>query len=123
MSFSVLPHGQRDDVKPFTLSTHPQSLEDMKTLLKLSRIAEPTYENTQEDQKYGVTRDWIQHIKQKWINFDWCAHYYLGVFQEFDIASMTERGHKSIRDLTCVSQDANRGKVKLASKLQSSSPG
>jgi microsomal epoxide hydrolase len=71
MPFSTVPNGAKNAIKPFTVSVPQQTLDDMRTLLTVSRIALPSYENTQSEQEYGVSRKWMESIKEKWIDFDW----------------------------------------------------
>ncbi|ERF69832.1 hypothetical protein EPUS_08033 [Endocarpon pusillum Z07020] len=71
MSFSTLPSGVNHAIKPFTLNTPAAEIEELKTLIKHSRIAVPTFENSQKDGKYGIDREWMQNIKEKWLKFDW----------------------------------------------------
>jgi microsomal epoxide hydrolase len=71
MSFSSLPSGSNDAIQPFTLHTPREELDELKMLVGLSKIAVPTFENSHKDGKYGIDRDWMQNIKEKWINFDW----------------------------------------------------
>lgn len=71
MSFSDLPRQGNDAIKPFAIRTAPEALDELKTLLKLSKIALPTFENSQKDGKHGIDRERLQAIKEKWIDFDW----------------------------------------------------
>ena len=71
MSFSSLPGGIDEAIKPITLHTPSEALDELKTLVELSRIAKPTFENLQKDGKYGIDREWMQRIKNKWVKFDW----------------------------------------------------
>lgn len=71
MSFSSLPGGSNDAIKPFTIHTDPEILDELETLLKLSRVAVPTFENSQKGGKLGIDRQRLQSIKEKWIDFDW----------------------------------------------------
>lgn len=46
----------------------------MNTLVELSHLAAPNYENTGADksQEFGVTRDWLAAAKERWQNnFIW----------------------------------------------------
>jgi microsomal epoxide hydrolase len=55
---------------PFKVSLPDSSLEELKTLLKLTKLAPPTYEGTQLN--LGVTRKWIEQTKARWEDvFDW----------------------------------------------------
>jgi microsomal epoxide hydrolase len=50
-----------------------KKLSDFKTLLELSPIGVPTYENTTRlDGQYGVGRQWLIDMKDTWVNkYDW----------------------------------------------------
>lgn len=65
MAFSTLPNGGKDAIKAFSISTPQQELDELKTLVQLSRIAVPTFENSQSDGRYGVKWEWMQTIKDK----------------------------------------------------------
>ncbi|KAA8645986.1 epoxide hydrolase family protein [Aspergillus tanneri] len=72
--FSKLPAAATIAPTPFTSSIPQDQLDDLRTLLKLSKIAPPTYENTQTDRRFGVTSDWLTTVREKWLNdFDWRA--------------------------------------------------
>lgn len=71
MSFSSLPSGSNDAVKPFKIESSQEVLDELKTLVRHSKIGVPTFENLQKDGKYGVDREWMQNIKDQWIRFDW----------------------------------------------------
>lgn len=56
--------------KPFTLNISDKDLSEWRQLLELSRIGPLTYEA--QDDKYGVTQEWITNAKDHWLNkFDW----------------------------------------------------
>jgi microsomal epoxide hydrolase len=58
--------------KPFKVAIPDSKLEELKYLLKYSKLAPNTYESSQEDRKYGITSHWIQEAKDTWENnFDW----------------------------------------------------
>jgi len=70
-SFGTLP-ATAQAIKPFTVSVPGEELDAFKTLLKLSKVATPTYESSQEDRRYGVTSAWMVNAKDHWLNnFDW----------------------------------------------------
>ncbi len=71
MSFSTLPNGANDAIQPFILKTSADAVEELKTLIKYSKIAVPTFENSHKDGKYGTDREWMQKIKEKWLDLDW----------------------------------------------------
>ncbi|KAJ7935569.1 epoxide hydrolase [Mycena leptocephala] len=57
---------------PVTRKLHrPNSrIQELKTLLRLAKVAPPTYESLRPDAKFGVTTDWIQNAKKEWEAFD-----------------------------------------------------
>ena len=70
-SFSQLPRGAHN-IKPYHVDIADSEIEDLKTLLSASKVADSTYESLQEDGKYGVTSEWIKEAKEYWLNqFDW----------------------------------------------------
>ena len=72
MSYSKLPRTPKIPIEPFTLN-HPQSeLDDLKTLVKLTRIPKKTFENVSPpSSKFGISHDWISEAKDAWAEFDW----------------------------------------------------
>ncbi|KAF2010210.1 hypothetical protein BU24DRAFT_496971 [Aaosphaeria arxii CBS 175.79] len=70
--FSTIPANATQQPTPFGLHVDEQKLQDFKTLLRLSPVARETYENQQEDRRFGVTRKWMLDAKEYWENsFDW----------------------------------------------------
>ena len=58
--------------KSFTLNIPNQGIEDWRQLLKLSKLAPETWEGSQEDRRYGVTRKWLAETKDYWLNtYSW----------------------------------------------------
>jgi microsomal epoxide hydrolase len=44
----------------------------METLIRLSKLAPQTYENSQPDMRYGVTTDWLVTMKDQWLkSYNW----------------------------------------------------
>ncbi|KAK4503298.1 hypothetical protein PRZ48_006726 [Zasmidium cellare] len=74
--FGSLPPKTTSNIKPFQLAIPETEVNDMKSLLKLSRLAGPVYENSLPGGKshLGVRRDWLADAKRVWENdFDWRA--------------------------------------------------
>lgn len=70
-SFAQLPDGAKD-IKLFSVNISDQDIEDFKQLLKLSKVGPDTFENTQENGRYGVTAKWLSEAKDYWLNkYDW----------------------------------------------------
>lgn len=60
--------------KPFTLNIPDQDIDDWRQLLKLSKLAPEAWEGSQQDRRYGVTREWLSETKDYWLNtYDWRA--------------------------------------------------
>lgn len=57
---------------PFTVSVSEEKLQQFKQLIKLSPVGIETYENEQEDLRFGLTRKWLSETKAQWESvFDW----------------------------------------------------
>jgi hypothetical protein len=70
--FSTLPAAARISPKPFTVAIPKENLTDMETLIRLSKLAPQTYENSQPDMRYGVTTDWLVTMKDQWLkSYNW----------------------------------------------------
>ncbi len=73
-SFATLP-ATAQAIEPFTVSVPEEEVDAFRTLLRLSKVATPTYESSQEDRRYGVTSAWMVNAKNYWLNeFDWYVH-------------------------------------------------
>ncbi|RDB28121.1 putative epoxide hydrolase [Hypsizygus marmoreus] len=73
--FNTLPASAVLRPTPFELKIPNDAVDELKLLLKHSKVPPDTYENTQEDRRYGVTTKWIREAKARWENnFDWRAH-------------------------------------------------
>ncbi|XXG96447.1 hypothetical protein Hte_002730 [Hypoxylon texense] len=70
-AFARLPTAAKTQPTPFIASTPESDLNEFRVLLKLSKIGKETYENTQQDRKYGITSDWLAKAKTQWEKFDW----------------------------------------------------
>ncbi|KAL2815501.1 Alpha/Beta hydrolase protein [Aspergillus granulosus] len=72
--FSKLPSTATITPSPFRILIPDEQLSELKTLVRLSKVGPQTYENTQEDRRFGVTHEWISARKEEWLNsFDWRA--------------------------------------------------
>ena len=70
--FDVVPQAASLRVNKFEAAVPENELNDFKQLLRLSKLAPETYENLQEDRRFGVTRKWMSDAKQHWeYVFDW----------------------------------------------------
>ncbi|KAF4997309.1 hypothetical protein FDECE_12126 [Fusarium decemcellulare] len=71
--FADIPEGARVRPKPYTFNVPEQSIAEFKQLLQLSKIGPKTWESGSS--KFGITRDWLIHAKDTWLNhFDWRAY-------------------------------------------------
>lgn len=75
--FGTVPAGAVSKPTPFELNISEQKLQDFETLLRLSPIANVTYENSRKDGEFGVTHEWMTETKSYWEQvFDWYVHTY-----------------------------------------------
>lgn len=62
------------NVTPFTVHISDDSLTQLDTLLRLTPIADPTYETSLPDggRKFGMRYDWLTKAVEEWKStFDW----------------------------------------------------
>ncbi|KIW80223.1 hypothetical protein Z517_06838 [Fonsecaea pedrosoi CBS 271.37] len=77
--FSNLPaSAENSSIRPFTCSVGEQELDDSKSLIRLSKVAVPTFENTHTGEEhryqYGIDREFILKAKDIWMReYDWRA--------------------------------------------------
>jgi microsomal epoxide hydrolase len=72
LGFGQVPTNATAGIALFKVSIPDRSLEELHTLLSLSKLAPVTYEGLQQDRKYGITREWLEQAKSFWLNdFDW----------------------------------------------------
>lgn len=70
--YAQLPFKASIPVEPFKIQIPDKDLDELKTLLKLSRVSKPTFENQKGNEKLGVSREWLQETKQYWeTQYDW----------------------------------------------------
>lgn len=71
-AFSRVPSTAKTIPTPFRVSIPEDQLTEFKTLIRLGKLGPRTYENSQPDNRYGVTYDWLQDMQKQWVNdFDW----------------------------------------------------
>jgi microsomal epoxide hydrolase len=69
--FSAVPTGA-GSLKPFELRIPEDEITRFKALLALSHISPETWENRQEDGRYGVSRAWLIKAQDVWLHsFNW----------------------------------------------------
>lgn len=72
MSYSTPPHSPTIPIKPFTYSVPDNELDELKTLLKSSRLTKKGYENSTKEIYLGVKRDWVEEARRYWLGeYDW----------------------------------------------------
>lgn len=64
--FALVPQQSSLRVDKFHAAVPDSDISDFKQLLRLSRLAPQTYENLQDDRRFGVTRKWLSDAKQHW---------------------------------------------------------
>ncbi|KAK3325068.1 Alpha/Beta hydrolase protein [Apodospora peruviana] len=72
--FSTLPHlvNPTANLSPFSISVPDQELDNLKTLLRLSHIADPNWENSHNDGFFGIPRDVLVNLVEYWQNgYSW----------------------------------------------------
>ncbi|KAF4997501.1 hypothetical protein FGRMN_3865 [Fusarium graminum] len=71
--YGRVPAGAQIRPKPFQVSIAEDRVAELKQLVKLGKIAPPTYESTQKEHNYGIDHQWLTDAKAAWIDFDWRA--------------------------------------------------
>ncbi|OCF60366.1 hypothetical protein L486_03049 [Kwoniella mangroviensis CBS 10435] len=73
MSYSTPPFKPTIPLEPFTISIPDKDIEELKTLIKLSRLPKETYENIDAEEKgFGVSRKWLEDTRKYWLEeYDW----------------------------------------------------
>jgi microsomal epoxide hydrolase len=71
--FNHLPKSATSgSITPFEIKVAEQKIRDMATLIKLSPVGKPTFENLKTDGSLGLNRNWLLQTKKHWIeNFKW----------------------------------------------------
>lgn len=56
--------------EPFTVAIPDESLTELRSLTRSSKLASPTYESA--DSKFGLSRAWLKNAQEYWATtFDW----------------------------------------------------
>ena len=70
--YGVVPHSASLRINKFEAAVPESDLKDFRHLLRLSKIGPKTYENSQQDRRFGVTREWLEKAKEHWeYVYDW----------------------------------------------------
>ncbi|KAG8675878.1 hypothetical protein FPOAC1_001873 [Fusarium poae] len=72
-NYAQILSGALTQPKPFQVSIDDERVDELKLLVKLGKIAPPTYESTQKEQNFGITHQWLTDAKSAWMKFDWRA--------------------------------------------------
>jgi microsomal epoxide hydrolase len=72
--YSQIPTSPTLEVSPFTVNISDDALDELKTLLKYSKLPKDTFENNTEDGSFGIPKGWVEDAKEYWeTQFDWCV--------------------------------------------------
>lgn len=69
--FSNPPEATRRILKPFEVHVAQDELVQLQQLVRHARVAKPTYENQQDDRRYGITHQWLIKAQAQWEQFNW----------------------------------------------------
>ncbi|KAJ5768455.1 hypothetical protein N7533_001038 [Penicillium manginii] len=70
--FNTLPATARVSPSPFKVAVDKSRLTELETLIRLSKLAPPTFENSQVDSPYGVTTHWLVAMRDQWLrSYKW----------------------------------------------------
>ncbi len=68
----MIPSTAKITPTSFKVSIPQADLVELKKLLKLSKLAPETYENVQNDRRFGVTGEWMKQATAHWEHgFSW----------------------------------------------------
>ena len=70
-AFSTPPPHAKVQPTPFTVSVSEEQLQELKSLIAAGKIAPATYENSQQDRRLGLPRQWHKQARDTWLEFDW----------------------------------------------------
>jgi microsomal epoxide hydrolase len=90
--YSTIPSKATKPPTSYKIKIPETTLSEFTTLLELSKIAAPTFENQMDDRRFGVSAKWLADAKEYWLNkFDWrekeahinsFPHFMIGVEEE-----------------------------------------
>ncbi|CAI6088126.1 unnamed protein product [Clonostachys chloroleuca] len=70
--FARVPNFVEQAPSAFTLRVSEDSISEFHQLLDLSKVGPPTWEGSQSDRRFGITREWLLNAKSVWLNqFNW----------------------------------------------------
>ncbi|KAF4335453.1 microsomal epoxide hydrolase [Fusarium beomiforme] len=69
--YNSIPSGALVQPTPYQVSIADERIDELKQLVKLGKIAPPTYESVQNENNYGIGHQWLTDAKAAWLDFDW----------------------------------------------------
>jgi hypothetical protein len=69
--YGSIPSGALTQPVPFHAFIAEDRVAELQQLVKLGKVAPPTYESTQEKYNYGINHQWLTDAKAAWLDFDW----------------------------------------------------
>ena len=70
--YDVLPERAALKTQKFSVSIPENKLQEFNQLLRLSPLGPTTFENSQTDQRLGLSYEWMADAKSYWeTRFDW----------------------------------------------------
>ena len=65
----------KQTIHPYIINIDEGEIKRMNTLIELSNIPAACYENAAPNRQYGITREWLAGMKQRWLSeFSWKQH-------------------------------------------------
>ncbi|KAF4444177.1 hypothetical protein F53441_11236 [Fusarium austroafricanum] len=92
--FGKVPSSALFEPRPFQAAFTDDKIHELKRLVKLGKIAPPTYESTQKEHNYGITHRWLSDAKAAWLDFDWrAAEKHINAFHHWTVPIQDTKGH------------------------------
>lgn len=77
-AYANIPPGAIHAPSPYKISVSEDKISELKALLKVAKVAAPTFENMQKDpfdNKFGLNARWLIDAKSRWeTQFLWYVH-------------------------------------------------
>jgi microsomal epoxide hydrolase len=71
-AFGRLPPAAQTTPEDINVEFSQTELDDLRSLIKASRVGPETFEGLQQDRKYGITTQWLRDAKASWLeDFNW----------------------------------------------------
>ncbi|KAF9776543.1 hypothetical protein IL306_005252 [Fusarium sp. DS 682] len=91
--YTKIPSGALVEPLLFKVSIADDKIDELKQLVKLGKIAPPTYESTQNEHNYGISHKWLTDAKAAWVNFDWrAAEKHINSFHHWTVPIKDSKG-------------------------------